>query len=472
MAPRRRNDVLIPTLGVVFDAAAILAAFVGAYALRFNTRVLEFLPLSEDVPELGAYLASALIVIPAWILLFNARDMYGARRNVALSDELVRVARLVTMGMLFVMSAAFFYRAFSYSRVVFVLLWGSSIPLIFLGRIVVRSVEASLYRIGRDLRKAVIVGNGDLAISVFSTLHRHPLLGYTVSGYYADTPADDRSPLAGSRYLGGLDAVPETLVAGDIELVVIAVGHEQHRQLQKLIRDCEGINVEFMMVPDILELMASRMRVEEIEGMPFIRLKGVRITAWGRILKRLFDIVVSLILLLILSPVFLLVALGIRIDSRGPVFFSQERVGLDGRKFRMLKFRSMREGAEKKDHEAGLGLRDDPRVTRMGSLLRATSIDEFPQLINVFLGEMSLVGPRPERTLYVERFKHLVPKYLDRHRVKTGMTGWAQVNGFRGDSSLEGRIQYDMYYIENWSFGFDLRILLRTIGAVILPKSR
>lgn len=472
MPLRRRNDVLIPTLGVVTDAAAILLAFAAAYAVRFNTQVLRFLPLTEDTPALASYLESSIVVIPLWLLLFNAHGMYGARRNISRSDELVRVARLVTLGMLILMSAAFFYRAFSYSRVVFVLLWGMSIPLIVLGRLAVRSIESSLYRFGMDLRKAVIVGTGELADSVFSTLHRHPLLGYSIAGYFSDTHADSSSALTASQYLGRLDMLAEKLGPEGIELVVIAVRRDEHHKLQKLVGECEGINVEFMMVPDILDLMASGMKVEEVEGIPFIRLKGVRMTAWGRILKRIFDIVISALLLLLLAPLFLLVAIAIRLTSPGPVFFTQERVGLDGRTFGMRKFRSMRHGSELKDHEAGLGIRKDPRVTAIGRFLRASSIDEVPQLINVLVGEMSLVGPRPERTFYVEKFKSMIPKYLDRHRVKTGMTGWAQVNGFRGDSSLEERIRYDMYYIENWSFTLDLRILLMTIGAVLFPRTK
>jgi exopolysaccharide biosynthesis polyprenyl glycosylphosphotransferase len=227
------------------------------------------------------------------------------------------------------------------------------------------------------------------------------------------------------------------------------------------------VNVEFMMVPDVLELLSSNMRVREIEGIPFIRLKGNPLTAWGAITKRAFDLTVGSLLVLAASPVFLLAAVAVRVGSPGPVFFRQERLGLDGRRFMMIKFRTMVAGAEKQDQEAGLGIPDDPRQTKVGRFLRRTSIDELPQLLNVLRGEMSLVGPRPERPFFVEQFKDRIPKYLDRHRVKTGMTGWAQVNGLRGNSSLEERIRYDVYYIENWSLGFDLKILLKTIGALV-----
>jgi exopolysaccharide biosynthesis polyprenyl glycosylphosphotransferase len=190
-------------------------------------------------------------------------------------------------------------------------------------------------------------------------------------------------------------------------------------------------------------------------------------TTWGRLSKRTFDIVFSSLFLLLSFPLLLIIVIAIKLGSKGHVFFIQDRVGLDGKHFQMIKFRSMITGAEKYDKQAGLGIQNDPRRTRIGKLLRRTSLDELPQLINVWKGQMSLVGPRPERPYFVEQFKSLVPKYLDRHRVKTGVTGWAQVNGFRGDSSIEERIKYDIYYIENWSFWFDLKILLKTIRAIL-----
>ncbi len=463
----RRNDFLIPALGVVFDSLAIECAFLAAYWLRFKTSLLTFLPLAESTPPLGAYLYGSLVIIPIWLLLFNSRRMYGARRNVGPADEFFGVVRLVTLGMLVVMSGAFFYRAFSYSRVVFGLLWLFSIVLISAGRAFLYRIEKKMYKGGRGLRNAVIVGNNAGANQVYSHLHNHPLLGYTFIGYFADRSSPASEPLGSSLLLGRMDDLQLELVRLKVELVLVAVGADEHQRLSDIVRECEGLNVEFMMVPDFLEMMTSKMAVTEIEGIPFVRLKGVAITPWGRILKRSLDLIFSGALLTLLLPVMLVVALAIKLGSAGPVLFVQERIGIDGIPFRMLKFRSMVEGAEKQDHRSGLGLPNDPRRTAVGKFLRRTSLDEFPQLLNVLKGEMSLVGPRPERPYYVDRFKTIVPKYLDRQRVKTGMTGWAQVNGLRGDSSLEERIKYDLYYIENWSFGLDLRILLRTLRALI-----
>ena len=469
MAQPRRNDFLIPTLGVLFDSIAIECAFLFSYWLRFNTSFLKFIPLPEETPPLNAYIYGSLVVIPVWLLLFKTRNMYGARRNVALADEVFNIVKLVTLGMLVVMSGAFFYRAFSYSRVVFGLLWIASIGGLFLGRSILYRIEKNLYRQGRELRNAVIIGNTETANKIYHVLHNHPLLGYKLVGYFAGKRSSNNEHLAAAEFLGTLSDASEKITSEQIELALIAVNYDEHPQLYTLVQECEGVSVEFMMVPDILELMTSSVSVKEVEGIPFIKIKGLPMTTWGRILKRTFDVLVSFVLLALCSPLFLLVAILIRLDSRGPIFFRQERVGIDGKQFEMLKFRSMKTEAETESGPV-FATADDPRRTVIGAFLRKTSLDELPQLWNVLKGEMSLVGPRPERPYFVEQFKTLVPKYLDRHRVKTGMTGWAQVNGLRGNTSIEERIAYDIYYVENWSLWFDIKILLRTIRALLPAK--
>ncbi len=469
MAHPRRNDFLIPTLAVVFDSIAVECAFLLSYWLRFGTTLFKALPITEDTPPLDAYVYGSLVVIPMWLFMFRSRGMYGARRNVVLADEFVSIIKLVTIGMLVVMSAAFFYRAFSYSRVVFGLLWVTAIWFMTLGRVLLHQMEKALYRSGRELRNAVIIGANETANRVFTTLHNHALLGYRLEGYFAAAPAESTSPLSKARYLGNIPEVPAKLVTEHIELVLMAMNAEDHAEISWIVTECEGVNVEFLMVPDILELMAGTFSIREIEGIPFIRIKGVPMTTWGRILKRSFDLLIAAMLFIVFSPILFLVSIVIKCNSRGPVFFKQERVGMDGKRFHMLKFRSMNVEAES-DSGPVFAREDDPRRTRIGAFLRRTSLDEFPQLINVFRGEMSLVGPRPERPFFVDRFKDLVPKYLDRHRVKTGMTGWAQVNGLRGNTSIEERIKYDVYYIENWSLWFDMKILLKTVRALFSTR--
>jgi exopolysaccharide biosynthesis polyprenyl glycosylphosphotransferase len=467
MSRSHRGDLVLPFLTVVSDALAVEAAFLLAYWLRFHTGLFSaFGFLREEAPPLRSYVVASLFVIVVWLLLFNARKMYGLRRNVNLSDELINVFKVVSLGMMLVMSAAFFYRTFSYSRVVIVLVWVLAIAGVFFGRVVMKMLERRSYRHGRNLQSGIIIGSGELAAQVYTRLHQHISFGITITGYFADAPAGTGA-LSSAQHLGTISEVPSFLTTHDVTLAFIALPSEDHQRLFQLISECEGINVEFMMVPDLLDVMTSQVRLRDIEGIPFLRLKGIPLTIWGRITKRAFDLAVSSIILAILSPLYALLALLITLDSPGPVLFRQRRVGLDGKEFTMLKFRSMVVGAERHDAEAGLGIRGDARRTRIGKFLRRASLDELPQFWNVFRGDMSLVGPRPERTHVVEKFGDVVPKYLDRHRVKTGLTGWAQVNGLRGGTSIDERVKYDLYYMENWSLAFDIRILLRTLKAVV-----
>jgi exopolysaccharide biosynthesis polyprenyl glycosylphosphotransferase len=475
---RRTTDFTIPFLTVLSDVIAVEGAFLLAYAIRFHTTVLDTLGFPrEDMPGIGAYLQGSVFIVIAWLLLFQSRRMYAARRNVVLTDELVSVIKVVTLGLLIVMSAGFLYRGFSYSRAVVGLLWIFSILLVLAGRTCVLALERASYRRGHNLQPAVVIGGEGSANEVYARLHLHRSFGYRIVGYFADHAAHEELTLARAPHLGALADAPAFLQKGDIERVFIALRSQDHPALFDVITACEGLNVEFMMVPDVLELMTSQVRVRELEGIPFLRIKGIPLTTWGRIAKRIFDVAISALLLLLFSPFLLVLAVLIKIDSRGPVFFNQRRVGLDGNEFTMHKFRTMVVGAEGMDQRAGVGVRtdlehgigarNDPRRTGLGRFLRATSFDELPQLFNVLLGEMSLVGPRPERPHFVKELQEVVPKYLDRHRVKTGVTGWAQVNGLRGDTSIAERIKYDLYYIENWSLTFDIKILLRTLRVAL-----
>lgn len=463
----------VPLLAACSDALAIASAFIFAYWLRFHTSFFaSFGFVMEEAPPFSAYLLGSLFVILVWLGIFRSRQMYRARRNVNLSDEFFNIIRVVTFGMLIVMSAAFFYRAFSYSRIVFGLVWAFSIFGITLGRMLIQWAERRSYRQGRHLQPAIIIGNGELAEAVYARLHRHGSFGFDIAGYFAATPAPAGSRLAAAPCLGTVADAPVFIRENGIRLAFIALTSRDQTHLFTVISECEGVNIEFMLVPDMLDVLTSQVRVRDLEGIPFLRVKTIPLGAFGHAVKRIFDLVVAGTILLVLSPLIALIALAVRLTSPGPVLFRQQRIGLDGTEFAMLKFRSMVPGAEKFDAQAGLGIRNDPRRTPIGKLLRRFSLDELPQLWNVVRGDMSLVGPRPERTHVVREFGQSIPRYLDRHRVKTGVTGWAQVNGLRGDTSIEERIKYDLYYIENWSIAFDIRILLRTLRAAITFKEQ
>lgn len=468
MSEPRRKDFLIPLLTVLSDAVAIEAAFLFSYWLRFFSPFTELFPVELGIPPLDAYVYGSLVVIPVWLLLFNSRSMYSPRRALYFSDEFFAIVRLVVIGMLIVMSAAFFYRAFSYSRLVFAMLGVFSAGFIAAGRYALLKFEQQWYTRGKDLKRVLIVGTNAFAARVYQTLSQNPRLGYAVVGYCTANGAGELEQL-NAQPLGSIRDVPDLIRSQSIDIVLVALNDTEHAKLYDMVKECEGLNTDIFMVPDTLELMTSQVRIKEIEGIPFLKIKAVPMTTWNHIMKRTFDLVVASVVLILASPILLLICLLIKLDSKGPVLYLQERVGLDGKPFNVLKFRTMRAEAEKETGPVW-ARKDDPRVTRIGRFLRRFSLDELPQLMNVLKGEMSLVGPRPERPHFVEQFKKEIPKYLDRHRVKTGMTGWAQVNGLRGNAPIEERTKYDLYYIENWSLVFDLKIILKTIRAVLFGK--
>jgi exopolysaccharide biosynthesis polyprenyl glycosylphosphotransferase len=465
MSHQPRRDFLIPLLTVIADVLSIEAAFLFSYWLRFHSPLTDLIPVTLGIPSLRAYVIGSLIVIPIWLLLFNSRRMYAARRNVYFSDEFFAIVRIVFLGMLVVMSVAFFYREFSYSRAVFALLGFSSVVFISSGRYFMLRFEQFWYAKGNDLQDVVIVGTNRIARRVYDSIALNPALGYRVVGFFSVNGLNEMET-SGIDFLGNISYVPNYIREQRIDIVLVSLTYKDHPLLYELVRDCEGLNTEIMMVPDMLELMTSRVRIKELHGIPFIKIKAVPLTTWNRIVKRAFDTVTSAALLLLTSPILGLIALLIKLDSKGPVFYRQERVGLDGKPFRLIKFRTMQPGAEQQTGPIW-AQKNDPRRTRMGAFLRRFSLDELPQLVNVLLGDMSIVGPRPERQHFVDQFKKEIPKYLDRHRVKTGMTGWAQVNGLRGNAPIEERTKFDMYYVENWSLVFDLKIILKTVRAVL-----
>jgi exopolysaccharide biosynthesis polyprenyl glycosylphosphotransferase len=465
MSQQPRKDFFIPLLTVIADVLSIEAAFLFSFWFRFHSPLTDLVPVTLGIPSLGAYVLGSLFVIPIWLFLFNSRRMYAARRNVYFSDEFFAIVRLVFLGMLVVMSAAFFYRAFSYSRAVFALLGFFSVAFIAIARYLILRFEQFWYAQGNDLQDVVIVGTNQTARRVFDSIALNPAFGYRVVGFFSVNGLNEMET-SGIDFLGHISHVPQYLRAHRIDSVLVSLTYKDHPLLYEMVRDCEGLNTEMMMVPDMLELMTSRVRIKELHGIPFIKIKAVPLTTWNLIVKRTFDVVTSGFFLLIASPIFGLIALLIKLDTRGPVFYSQERVGLDGTPFRLIKFRTMYPDAEKQTGPVW-AQKNDPRKTRVGGFLRRFSLDETPQLVNVLRGDMSIVGPRPERQHFVDQFKKEVPKYLDRHKVKTGMTGWAQVNGLRGNAPIEERTKYDVYYVENWSLVFDLKIILKTVRAVL-----
>jgi len=460
-----RAEVLFSLAAILLDAAAVMLSFGFSYWLRFQSPLTRFVPVTLGVPPVGEYWAFAVVATLIFLAVFAARGLYSLHHRVSTLDEFIRVLKSTLLVLPWLFTAAFFYRDFSYSRAVFLLITVNTVIILTAERALIQSLQRKLYRRGIGILRAAICGTGSLAQEIHERIRRNPHLGYLAVGFIqVDGPSGSAQAI-----LGSVERIPEILAAQQLDLLVIAVEPEQQPQLPKIMQLCEGINLEFFFAPDQFVVGGGKIQSESIAGIPLLKIKESALFGWKGVLKRGFDIIMAGLCLLLLSPILLLIAILVKLDSKGPLFYSQERIGLDGRMFQILKFRTMIPEAETESGPVW-AQKGDPRTTRRGRMLRRFSLDELPQLINVLKGDMSLVGPRPERPHFVGQFRQQVPGYLERHRVRSGMTGWAQVHGLRGNTSIEVRTKYDVYYIENWSLGFDLKILALTLREVLFGK--
>ncbi|MEM8862438.1 MAG: undecaprenyl-phosphate glucose phosphotransferase [Chloroflexota bacterium] len=449
---------------VLIDALMVSVGFLSAYLLRYLIPWPSPLSFGARFGSLVSLIVISVIVI--LITLFINRQYYIPR---ALSrvDQFYAVVFSVTIGSLIsvALTVLIYSTDFEIPRAMIFYAWILTILSIMLGRIIFTVVRFRLQRrgIGRD--RALIVGSGEMARVVLQRILWSPQLGYEIVGVIAagedeeDLRLDDM--VAGIRVLGDVENLPDLIDSQGIDEVIIAIPEKGHREAVKIIAMCERGEVSIKVFPDIFQMVATQPTIDDLGGLPLLSVRDYAMRGYLLSITRLFDFVVAALILVLFSPLILLVAIAIRIESPGSVFFVQERMGLDGKPFKILKFRSMRNDSERSG--PGWTVDDDPRQTRLGRLLRRLDIDEWPQLINVLLGEMSLVGPRPEQPYYVEQFRESVPRYMDRHRARAGMTGWAQVNGLRGDTSIAERTKFDLWYIENWSLLLDVKIVVRTI---------
>jgi exopolysaccharide biosynthesis polyprenyl glycosylphosphotransferase len=450
---------------IVSDFVMLRLAFVLAYRMRLlgDTR-----PGHPSDPP-NTYDDLALICVLVIMLIFAVRRLYIPRRGFGRVDLLYQVGAAVALGWLAALAVTFFvYRALEPPRLMLVYWALLSIGLVWFIRVVLDALLRDGHRRGRDLERVLIVGDGEQAQLVQAKISAAPELGYRVAGFIGNGSSTSAGVLP---VLGGLQDISRIVREHGVGEVIIAWPGISHQQLIEIVNGCTRLRVDIKIFPDIFELMAREVETSELTGLPLMRVRDVALRGWMRFLKRALDVAVSWTLLVLLSPWLLLMSFVVKLTSpHGPVLHVQERVGLDSRPFYMLKFRSMRPDAEAESGPVW-AVPNDPRRTRLGALIRRFSLDEFPQLINVLVGEMSLVGPRPERPEFVAQFANLVPRYRERHMEKAGMTGWAQVNGLRGQTSVVERTEYDLFYVETWSLAFDVKILLKTLAAVIRDRN-
>lgn len=443
------------------DVLLMMASFAAGYNLR-----LEMEPRSKiTMPGLAAYQELILIIIVGVLLALLAARLYLPQRGASRIDLFYGVLLSVTVGNLFALGiTTLMFKGMDYPRWVLIYGWALSVLLLTTSRVLANVLIGVLRTLGINQHRMLIVGAGESGQIIYDRVSHWPGLGYAVVGFLEDDPLT--TPPNDMPVLGPPSALPEVVRDYHIDEVVFASPSISHREILQLVDSCGKRRMNVKVFPDVFQIMSSEVGVTEWGGLPLVRVRDVALRGWNLTIKRAMDLVFSSVALVLLSPIMMLAALVIKTTSpNGPVFFSQTRVGIDGKPFDLIKFRSMKPDAEA---ESGpVWAKDgDQRTTRLGRIMRRYSFDEFPQLINVLVGEMSLVGPRPERPYFVEQFRRLIPRYEERHKEKAGMTGWAQVNGLRGNTSIEERTKYDIYYVENWSPLFDIKILLRTIFTV------
>jgi Undecaprenyl-phosphate glucose phosphotransferase len=455
----KKHNQLFLTLMIVTDLVVVMVSWIAAYYARFHTG---FIPSPMGVPSVRVYLNLLPVILVVWFFALRFGELYSPMRSDSRFTEYYRILKAATIGSVMVIAATFFYREHSYSRAVMGMFWVFSALFLVLSHATVRAVLRKLRSMGYNLRYVLIIGTGDLGQALAGTFARHPESGLKLVGMLADDASELGKKYQDCEVIGLIDDVSKHIDRLCIDQIFIALPRHANDRMEKTLNLLGSEVVDIKLAPDILQFMRLNAGVEDFDGIPIVSLSESPMYGWNRVFKRVFDAVFSSIFIVLWSPVMALVAIFIRLESKGPIVFKQERMSLGGGRFTIYKFRSMRQDAEK-ESGAVWAQKEDERRTKVGEFIRKTSLDELPQLFNVLLGDMSLVGPRPERPTFVEDFSKTVPMYMLRHKMKAGITGWAQVNGFRGQTSLEKRLEFDLYYIENWSLAFDIKILWLTI---------
>ena len=470
---KRHNQLLI-ACHVIGDAVLSMAAFSLAYFIRFYGPLEAVVPVTKGYPPFTQYLMLMPFIgllVPA---AFQLQGVYRLRRGRSRVDEFFSVFVGSIVAVVIGIGGTLYVQTYYLSEIakdrglleisqpVWALFLVLNVLLTYLLRAAVRKFLETRFRNGIGLKRVLIAGAGDLARVVADKILEHSELGFRVVGFVDDKSTGDHIGYRGLPILGTLGETPDVCKQENIDQIYVALPLDEHVKMLGLIEYASREFIDVHVVPDLLEFLTLRARLEDLDGVPIISIHEVPLRGINAVIKRVIDIALSASVLLLLSIPFALIALLIKKSSPGPAFYRQERMGLDGKAFHVWKFRSMPINAE--EASGPIWARDDdPRATSVGRWLRKLDLDEMPQFWNVLMGDMSIVGPRPERPFFVEQFKHRIPSYMLRHKVKAGITGWAQVNGWRGNTSLEKRIEYDLYYIENWSVGLDIKIMWMTV---------
>ena len=468
----KNNQQHFNRLHVVLDAIVVMLSYVIAWWIKFSSGIVN--------PEIGVlsfnfYMKALILIVPLYLLLYYAFNLYTPKRVQGRRLELSNIIMANTIGILIVFAGFFLVLSYSedaknFSRSMFVYFYIINIILEEIERLFIRAILRSVRKKGYNLKHILLVGYSKAAEQYIDRIKQNPQWGYDVQGILDDNIARG-TVYKGVKVIGSTGNLEYILPENKLDEIAITLGLEEYYKLNKIVAECEKSGVHTKFIPDYGNIIPTRPYTEDLLGLPVINIRYVPLSnTFNALIKRLTDIIGAVICIIIFSPVMLVSAILVKTTSKGPLIFKQERVGLHNKPYQMYKLRTMYVQTEEEERK-GWTQKNDPRVTSVGRFLRKTSLDEFPQLFNVLKGDMSLVGPRPERPQYVEKFREEIPRYMIKHQVRPGMTGWAQVNGYRGDTSIRKRIEHDLYYIENWTLGLDIKILFLTVFKGFINKN-
>ena len=460
------NQKVLNRLQVVIDSCLIIAAYHLAYWARF-----EWLALGKlGNPSLKGYMVYIVTLVPIYLILYRVFGLYGSKRSKSRRAELLALFKANIIGVPYFAFIVFMRNDMDFSRWFIAVFTVCNIGFAVTFRMLLRKVLRFIRKNDKNLKHVLIVGYSRAAEGYIDRIMMNPAWGYKIHGILDDTM------VAGTTYrkisvIGTIAELKERLEHTNYDEIAIALSINEYGKLEKLVAECERSGVHTKFIPDYHNIIPTIPYMEDLDGLPVINIRKIPLSNHlNELIKRMVDIVGAFAALLIFGIPMILITVLIKKTSEGPVIFSQIRVGRHNKEFKMYKFRSMEVQKEYAEKSAWT-TKGDPRVTPIGKFIRKTSLDELPQLFNILKGDMSLVGPRPERPFFVEKFKDEIPRYMIKHQVRPGMTGWAQINGYRGDTSIRKRIEYDLYYIENWTLGLDFKILFMTIFTGFVNKN-
>ena len=463
------NQRYFNRLHVVIDAFTICVAYLLSW-------VYKFIILGDDVGlSFLQYCIVLIPIVPLYLVLYLAFNLYTSKRMQGRRLEGGNIIKANSIGLLLVVGTLVLLRSYNvyadyYSKAMLIYFYVINIVLETAVRNAIRMGLRKIRRSGFNLRHIIFVGYSRAAEAFIDRIRANPQWGYNVQGILDDNKEIGYT-YKGISILGTTDELEEILENNRLDEIALTLGLQEYYKLKRIVATCEKSGVHTKFVPDYNDIIPTRPYTEDLMGLPVVNIRHVPLTnTFNMICKRVMDIAGAVVAIVVFSPVMLVTAILVKTTSKGPLIYKQERVGLHNQNFQMYKFRSMEVQSAKSEKKAWT-VRNDPRVTAVGRFIRRTSIDELPQLFNILKGDMSLVGPRPERPFFVEKFREEIPRYMVKHQVRPGLTGWAQVNGYRGDTSIKKRIEYDLYYIENWTIGLDIKILFLTFFKGFVNKN-